>query len=291
MGHLCSTPILDVTHCRVVIVACGYHGTKFALRSLQDASKVEAWCRECGLQDVSVVTDYHHMMQHSLDDYPCKDRVFDVIREAGGRCCEGDAFVFYFVGHGVQVKDESGEEADGLDEALLLVNSEGKLDSHVENEVLKDRELNQILADAVPLSIPILCIFDCCHSATMLNLENSSSALAHSDRKVVSISACLDEETAQESSRGGVCTSALLAAVRSMGLSCADEEDAIPSCQEVFDQVEQLAEKYKPRNAPAQHLVLSSWPDETAAQVFPFPLVAQPLQTGRTACELATAEH
>jgi hypothetical protein len=71
-----------------------------------------------------------------------------------------DYLVFFYAGHGTQVSDGGGEEEDGLDECIVTTDVK-----YIKDDVLKQR-----LVDTLRPSQKLLCVFDCCHSQTMLDL-------------------------------------------------------------------------------------------------------------------------
>ena len=78
------------------------------------------------------------------------------IRRAAGKLGAGDLFVLSYSGHGGQVRDPSGEEADWLDETWVLWDRE-----------LLDDELYALWAAFKP-GVRILVLSDSCHSGTVL---------------------------------------------------------------------------------------------------------------------------
>lgn len=68
----------------------------------------------------------------------------------------GDSIVVYYSGHGSQVRDASGDEADGWDEVLCPADWPN---------YVSDDDIRTILAK-VPAGVNIDMIFDCCHSGT-----------------------------------------------------------------------------------------------------------------------------
>ena len=68
----------------------------------------------------------------------------------------GDSIVFYYSGHGSQVRDSSGDEADGFDEVLCPADWPN---------YVSDDDIRAILA-TVPAGVNVDVIFDCCHSGT-----------------------------------------------------------------------------------------------------------------------------
>lgn len=75
----------------------------------------------------------------------------------------GDRVYFYFSGHGLQVKDQNGDEEDGLDEALStydIVAGDGDW-----TNVILDDEIDAMLAKLKDRAVSI--VIDACHSGTI----------------------------------------------------------------------------------------------------------------------------
>lgn len=74
--------------------------------------------------------------------------------------------LFYFSGHGTNLLDESGDESDQVDEALVMYDTslQAKGKDIVLDRVLLDDRFNQLLA-AIP-SRNVLVLLDACHSGT-----------------------------------------------------------------------------------------------------------------------------
>jgi len=75
----------------------------------------------------------------------------------------GDRVYFYFSGHGLQVKDQNGDEEDGLDEALSTYDI-APGDSDWTNVILDD-EIDAMLARLKDRAVSI--VIDACHSGTI----------------------------------------------------------------------------------------------------------------------------
>jgi hypothetical protein len=71
--------------------------------------------------------------------------------------------VFHYSGHGSQVEDDDGDEADGLDETLMPYDSRDKENQHFD---IIDDELNELFADLSQHTANITFILDSCHSGT-----------------------------------------------------------------------------------------------------------------------------
>ena len=85
--------------------------------------------------------------------------VTDAIKNAAGRLAAGDLFVLTYSGHGGQVTDVSGDEADGLDETWVLYDRQ-----------LLDDELYALWAGFAQ-GVRILVLSDSCHSGSVVRDE------------------------------------------------------------------------------------------------------------------------
>ena len=72
----------------------------------------------------------------------------------------GDHIVFYYSGHGDQLPDQSGDEQDGMDEALIPFDA----DSNGKNWILDDEIATRMQQLA---NRQVLAVFDSCHSGTV----------------------------------------------------------------------------------------------------------------------------
>ena len=99
--------------------------------------------------------------------------VTTAIRRAAGKLDTGDLFVLSYSGHGGQVRDPSGEEADWEDETWVLWDRQ-----------LLDDELYALWAAFKP-GVRILVLSDSCHSGTVVRdlfYDASPANAASSDR-------------------------------------------------------------------------------------------------------------
>lgn len=145
----------------------------------------------------------------------------------------GDICLIYFSGHGVQVTDYNGDEADGKDEALYTSN----------NTVVLDDELHSLFSQFVR-GVHVLFISDSCHSGSQLDLKYqwklryTKNKPTHFKRQmyhdreplkahVIALSGCRDKQTSMDAygvfgrtGSGGVLTSALLCIFNQLSLHC-----------------------------------------------------------------------
>lgn len=113
-----------------------------------------------------------------------------------------DFLVLYFSGHGGQTQDKNEDEMDGQDEVFLPSN-------FTESAPINDDLINELLKGC---KCSVLIIFDCCNSGSMADLRysfpisqkkyiidlNDDRVNELKDKKIVSISSCLDSEKSVE---------------------------------------------------------------------------------------------
>lgn len=107
---------------------------------------------------------------------------------------EGDTIWFSFSGHGVYLKDRSGDEKDGKDELIVTSDFYG----------IYDDEFKHILQRYLKKGVKLFALFDNCHSGTILDLryqymKNEPLTIhnGYEDTKgdVMCISGCMDSQT------------------------------------------------------------------------------------------------
>ncbi len=128
-----------------------------------------------------------------------------------------DFALIHYSGHGSYVRDKSFDESDGLDECIIPTDCET-------NGYILDDELSHILSQ-FNKNTKIVCIFDCCHSATICDVkyswEGSTKRRIENfnpriKSNVLTLSGCLDNQTSADayiqdkSMFAGALTNALL---------------------------------------------------------------------------------
>jgi hypothetical protein len=74
---------------------------------------------------------------------------------------KGDVAVWYYAGHGSQMKDSASKEADKLDETIVPVDGpRGAVD-------IRDKEISRLLNDMLDKGAIVTAIFDSCHSGSI----------------------------------------------------------------------------------------------------------------------------
>mmetsp|Transcript_65753 Transcript_65753/g.203661 ORF Transcript_65753/g.203661 Transcript_65753/m.203661 type:complete len:359 (+) Transcript_65753:45-1121(+) len=180
----------------LIITALDYKKTSNPLTCTKDGKNMQKLADVCGVGDVQVM----------YDEQCTKDNVKQLIQMVGPSCSPGDFFVFYYSGHGTSMKDVSGDEADGQDEAFCFVTPDGQI---TYESCLIDDDFSTCLCSNLPEDVNVLILTDCCHSGTIADLDSACWA----GRKAISITGCLDTQTSGDMGRGGIFTHSMLLAI------------------------------------------------------------------------------
>eukprot|EP00928_Gymnodinium_smaydae_P036990 TRINITY_DN2574_c0_g5_i1.p1 TRINITY_DN2574_c0_g5~~TRINITY_DN2574_c0_g5_i1.p1 ORF type:complete len:306 (-),score=61.83 TRINITY_DN2574_c0_g5_i1:268-1185(-) len=222
---------------KVLIIALNYAYSPGAeLTCTKDAKTMFRIAERAEVRDVTVLTD---KVGVGATNFPTRQVVLKNLISVAKRCQPGDWFVWFWAGHGVNVRDHNGDERTGFDQAFVTPDAKGAL---TESAVLTDDDFARALDTYVPEGVRILCICDCCHSGTICDID--SFAYRH---EIYQISASQDEEEAEDIGSGGVLTTALRRAVRRLSLRHGQQEFSI---LDVFTR----CKKYARRLTNAQEL-------------------------------------
>jgi hypothetical protein len=105
----------------------------------------------------------------------------------------------HYSGHGSYMKDRSGDERDGYDECLVPSDVR-------QSGLIPDDFLHRLFRFFNP-NTKVVCVFDCCHSGTMVDLPyywDSRGRVTLENRRnniranVLTISGCLDNQTSAD---------------------------------------------------------------------------------------------
>ena len=103
------------------------------------------------------------LMDDDIHSPPTKDNMLAAYKQIVSDSEEGDAIFLHYSGHGTKVRDSSGDEDDGYDEALVPVD-------YNESGLINDDDLFEILIAPLPDNVHMVSLMDCCHSGTILDL-------------------------------------------------------------------------------------------------------------------------
>jgi Caspase domain len=97
------------------------------------------------------------------DQEATRDRILEELDRLTDQSAPGDIVVFHFSGHGSQMTDREGDEADGLDETIVPYDSGRR---PYPNRDITDDELYEWLRGLTEKTDNVVVIADCCHSGT-----------------------------------------------------------------------------------------------------------------------------
>lgn len=143
------------------------------------------------------------------DETEQKPTAINILREIGQLIISAyynraNQLFIHYSGHGTYVMDKNGDEKDNRDEALVPLDYET-------SGVITDDLLHDYFS-YLPVGCDCICLFDCCHSGTLLDLkyryvkedeneiENANSTISGN---VIMISGCRDEQTSADAFMDG----------------------------------------------------------------------------------------
>lgn len=187
----------------------------------------------------------------------------------------GDRIIIYFSGHGSQIRDTSGDEADGMDEVFMPSDSGGGVHSV---NLLIDDEIRDAFASL--LDREILLIADSCNSGTLsrsVDFDATLEQTTHRERYIrpdfdpdyrleyrdeepvsrevgahLTLSAAMPHQWAWESSGTGVFTAYLLEALTDLRADF--NENGIVTSAEVINYIRPKTEAYCEKVQRCRHV-------------------------------------
>jgi hypothetical protein len=106
-----------------------------------------------------------------INEQATKKNILSALDALYNKAADGDVVVFHFSGHGQQIQDDNGDEADGYDEALIPYDAKGMYDpvSYKGQNHLRDDELGaklSLIRAKIGSKGSLVVIVDACHSGT-----------------------------------------------------------------------------------------------------------------------------
>ena len=186
-----------------LIIGINYTGTDNQLNGcINDANNVKnLLINNFGFKDDNIA-----LLTDETEDKPTRNNILKYLYDLLTNCVDEDVdqVFFSYSGHGSYRQDKNGDEKDRKDELLVPLDL----------KIISDDELNCVF-NLIQLHSKCFCLFDCCHSGTILDLpfcyRNTSEKFVKENRKVVNklnslimISGCLDAEYSSEAWVGQV---------------------------------------------------------------------------------------
>jgi len=118
------------------------------------------------------------LMDDGVHTTPTKANMIAAYEQIVADSEDGDAIFLHYSGHGTKLRDESGDEDDGYDEALVPLD-------YQDSGMLLDDDLFNILIEPLKQNVHMVSLMDCCHSGTILDLpyvfkQNSDGSMPQS---------------------------------------------------------------------------------------------------------------
>lgn len=216
---------------RMLVIALNYDYHKGAeLTGISDGDNMMRIADLAQCEDVTFMRDD---VENDNELFPTQENVKAKIKEIAYRCGPEDFFVFFYAGHGVNVKDRPPlDEEDGLDEAFATPGRDYQLE---EKYFFVDDDFSDTLDKSFPEGVRLLVLCDCCHSATIADIDSR-----HWDHRILSICAAQDNEESRDTGKGGVLTIAIEAVIKELSFERGQNEYSI---QTVFDKMDTKVQK------------------------------------------------
>lgn len=165
-------------------------------------AELNACVRDCERINELLASRGYTVTRKWSEELLVKSQIHNALTEFLKSLKIGDRAVIYYSGHGFQMPDADGDERDGKDECIYISGA----------SYISDDEFRELLRK-VPAGINILCVFDCCHSGTILDLPYQLDQLAVRQESkfrfkanIMCISGCTDPTVSYEANGTGYLT-------------------------------------------------------------------------------------
>lgn len=213
-----------------VCAGVNYKGSAYQLNGCEvDAANIGRWLGNAGFA-VKTLTATIAETREDRTLFPTLRNIIAAIKAVAADPSVTQ-FVFYYAGHGAQMRDLTGEEADGLDEFLVCQSERGPSFIPANTDYFLDDDLVKLLqAQFRGRDIDVTLVFDACHSGTVCDFGYELAKGGNSWRRdpkarglianpgdkyrMISISAASDSECALETAGGGNMTNKFLNLLR-----------------------------------------------------------------------------
>jgi hypothetical protein len=157
--------------CKAVFIGINYPGTSAELSGcINDVVTMQNLVLAHGLaldgSNSRVLVDDARKYKGTLPvtDKPTKRKILDAMRWLADGARAGDTLFLHYSGHGTQMRDQDGDEADGYDEALVPADY-----NHM--GCIRDDDVFAIVCRDLPRGVRVTCVADCCHAGSIMDLE------------------------------------------------------------------------------------------------------------------------
>jgi len=145
---------------KALLIGINYFDTPTARLNgpINDVTNMRGFLSRCSFQNMVVLTD-----DQTGRCKPTRQNIIDGFQWLLEGSRAGDSLFFHYSGHGSQVVDTDGDEADGYDETILPCD-------YKQTGQIVDDEIWDRLVRNVPPGCRLTAVMDCCHSGTGMDL-------------------------------------------------------------------------------------------------------------------------
>lgn len=184
---------------RAILFGCNYsHLPDYALNGcINDVHSMAAWLKTRGYDqsNIKIIVDDGTTLLR-----PSRPTIIRELQQIVAESQPGDTVFIHYSGHGGQSWETPEDECDNIDETIY---------GSGENELqeITDDDLRQTLVDAMKLGVKVRCVFDSCHSASVLDLPFRcvngknfivESSMTRGSDDCLEISGCMDKQTSAD---------------------------------------------------------------------------------------------
>uniref|UniRef100_A0A7S0EWY7 Peptidase C14 caspase domain-containing protein n=1 Tax=Hanusia phi TaxID=3032 RepID=A0A7S0EWY7_9CRYP len=151
---------------KALLIGINYVGQQGELRGCHnDVLQMKDYIAKNGYDPASMRV----LMDDGSNMVPNRANILDSIKWLVKDAKSGDCLFMHYSGHGGSMKDDNGDEADGMDETMVPVD-------YASAGQIRDDLIFQELVAPLPQGVKLIVIMDCCHSGTILDLPFSFKA-------------------------------------------------------------------------------------------------------------------
>lgn len=192
---------------RALLIGINYFGQNGELHGCHnDIDNMQRYLRGCGYTEFTVMKDDRDGNRTS--SAPTRANILAAMKKFIADARAGQTLYLHYSGHGSQLWDQNGEEADCNDECICPVDYSG---DKPDTGFIRDDDMSDILVKGLPEGVKLRVCFDSCHSGSAIDLPirwvSNTRMLAENaakiDRDIVFISGCMDSQTSADSSFNG----------------------------------------------------------------------------------------
>jgi len=192
---------------KALLIGINYIGTSAELRGcINDVLNVKKFLiEEQGFkeEEVRVMTE----ASETKENRPTKENIVSAIKELIRDNDKDSKLFLHYSGHGSWTYDRNMDEKDRRDETICPV------DFRRSGDIIDD-QLHRLLVDPLVEGAELFCLFDCCHSGTVLDLKynyqvdtspkgttytiNSDKKYSSTKAQILTVSGCTDVQTSAD---------------------------------------------------------------------------------------------